>query len=68
MTDIAAAIGLVQLDKLERNTARRQRIARRYDEPSPICRFNCRPAPRPNARLSPVHLGVGSARDEIVAR
>jgi len=32
MTDIAAAIGLVQLDKLERNTARRQAVARRYDE------------------------------------
>jgi perosamine synthetase len=32
MTDIAAAIGLVQLDKLERNTARRQAIAARYDE------------------------------------
>ena len=32
LTDIAAAIGLCQLDKLERNTARRQAIARRYDE------------------------------------
>ena len=32
LTDIAAAIGLVQLDKLERNTARRQAIAARYDE------------------------------------
>ena len=31
MTDIAAAIGLVQLDKLERNTARRQASPRRYD-------------------------------------
>jgi perosamine synthetase len=30
MTDIQAAIGLVQLDKLERNTARRQELARRY--------------------------------------
>jgi perosamine synthetase len=32
MTDIGAAIGLVQLDKLERNTERRRAIARRYDE------------------------------------
>ena len=32
LTDIGAAIGLVQFDKLERNTARRQAIAARYDE------------------------------------
>ena len=31
MTDVQAAIGLVQLDKLERNTARRQALAARYD-------------------------------------
>jgi perosamine synthetase len=31
LTDIAAAIGLCQLDKLEANTARRQAIAARYD-------------------------------------
>jgi len=31
LTDIAAAIGLVQLDKLDRNTARRQALAARYD-------------------------------------
>lgn len=31
MTDLQAALGLVQLDKLERNTARRQELARRYD-------------------------------------
>jgi Predicted pyridoxal phosphate-dependent enzyme apparently involved in regulation of cell wall biogenesis len=31
LTDIAAAIGLCQLDKLEGNTARRQAIAGRYD-------------------------------------
>jgi perosamine synthetase len=31
LTDIAAAIGLCQLDKLERNTARRREIAARYD-------------------------------------
>ena len=32
LTDIAAAIGICQLEKLERNAARRQAIARRYDE------------------------------------
>jgi len=32
LTDIAAAIGLCQLEKLESNTARRQAIARQYDE------------------------------------
>src|SRR3954464_7981763 len=32
MTDINAAIGLVQFEKLPRNTARRQAIAARYDE------------------------------------
>jgi dTDP-4-amino-4,6-dideoxygalactose transaminase len=68
MTDIAAAIGLVQLDKLERNTARRQEIARRYDEALadlpvrlPIC---------PAGRTHVYHqytLGVGAARDGIVA-
>jgi dTDP-4-amino-4,6-dideoxygalactose transaminase len=31
LTDLAAVIGLCQLDKLERNTARRQAIAARYD-------------------------------------
>ncbi|MEO7664831.1 MAG: DegT/DnrJ/EryC1/StrS family aminotransferase, partial [Candidatus Limnocylindrales bacterium] len=31
MTDLNAAIGLVQLEKLDRNTARRQAIAARYD-------------------------------------
>jgi len=31
LTDLAAAIGLVQLDKLDRNTMRRQSIAARYD-------------------------------------
>ena len=32
LTDIAAAIGLCQLDKLERNTGHRQAIAARYDD------------------------------------
>jgi dTDP-4-amino-4,6-dideoxygalactose transaminase len=32
MTDIGAAIGLVQFAKLERNTAKRQELAQRYDD------------------------------------
>src|SRR5271157_167620 len=68
MTDIAAAIGLVQLDKLERNTARRQAVARRYDEA-----FDDLPVQLPtwpDGRTHVFHqytLGVGSGRDQIVA-
>jgi perosamine synthetase len=68
MTDIAAAIGLVQLDKLERNVVRRQAIARRYDEgladlpvQLPVC---------PEGRTHVYHqytLTVGPERDQIVA-
>ncbi len=67
MTDIAAAIGLVQLDKLEHNTARRQAVATRYDEAFadlpiqlPIC---------PSGRTHVYHqytLTVGPDRDQIV--
>ena len=56
MTDIAAAIGLVQLDKLERNTARRQAdrralrrgLRRAAGPPAGHAR-------RPDPRLPPVH-------------
>jgi len=68
MTDIAAAIGLVQLDKLERNTARRQAIARRYDEA--LADLPIRLPVRPEGRTHVYHqytLGVGSARDRVVA-
>ncbi len=68
MTDIAAAIGLVQLDKLERNAERRRAIARRYDEALtglpvqlPVC---------PAGRTHVYHqyaLTVGPRRDQIVA-
>ena len=56
LTDIAAAIGLCQLDKLERNTARRRAIAARYDAAFadlPI-RTPVTPAGR-TPRLPPVH-------------
>ena len=68
LTDIAAAIGLCQLDKLERNTARRQAIAARYDEA-----FGDLPVVVPSVPADRTHvyhqytLDVGSARDAIVA-
>ena len=68
LTDIAAAIGLCQLDKLERNTARRQAIATRYDEA-----FADVPVVVPSVPADRTHvyhqytLDVGPARDAIVA-
>ena len=68
LTDIAAAIGLCQLDKLERNTARRQAIAARYDEA-----FDDLPVVVPTVPADRTHvyhqytLDVGPARDAIVA-
>ena len=68
MTDIAAAIGLVQLDKLERNTERRQAIARRYDEG--LAGLPVRLPVWPEGRTHVFHqytIGVGQARDAVVA-
>jgi perosamine synthetase len=68
LTDVAAAIGLCQLDKLERNTARRQAIAKRYDEA-----FTDLPVVVPQVPADRSHvyhqytLDVGPARDAIVA-
>jgi dTDP-4-amino-4,6-dideoxygalactose transaminase len=68
MTDLAAAIGLVQLAKLPRNTARRQAIAARYD-----AAFGELPIGlpiTPDGRTHVFHqytLDVGGARDAIVA-
>jgi dTDP-4-amino-4,6-dideoxygalactose transaminase len=68
MTDINAAIGLVQLDKLEANTARRRALAARYDEA-----FAGLPIGRPVIPADRTHvfhqytLDVGARRDEIVA-
>ena len=67
MTDLAAAIGLAQLAKLPRNTARRQAIAGRYDEA-----FGELPIGlpiSPDGRTHVFHqytLDVGGARDAIV--
>lgn len=68
LTDIAAAIGIAQFDKLERNTARRRTIAARYDE-----RFADLPVrlpATPDGRTHVFHqytIDVGAARDAIVA-
>jgi dTDP-4-amino-4,6-dideoxygalactose transaminase len=68
MTDLAAAIGLTQLAKLERNTARRQQIAQRYD-----AAFGELPIGlpiTPDGRTHVFHqytIDVGGARDAIVA-
>ena len=68
MTDVAAAIGLVQLAKLPRNTARRQAIAARYD-----AAFGELPIGLPvipEGRTHVYHqytLDVGGARDAILA-
>jgi perosamine synthetase len=67
MTDIAGAIGLVQFDKLEKNTARRRQIAARYDE-----RFADLPVRlpiTPDGRTHVFHqytVDVGEARDAIL--
>jgi perosamine synthetase len=68
MTDLAAAIGIAQLAKLPRNTARRQAIAARYD-----AAFGELPIGlpiTPDGRSHVFHqytLDVGGARDAIVA-
>ena len=68
LTDLAAAIGIAQLVKLPRNTARRQAIAGRYD-----AAFGELPIGlpiTPDGRTHVFHqytLDVGGARDAIVA-
>jgi dTDP-4-amino-4,6-dideoxygalactose transaminase len=68
MTDIAAAIGLVGLAKLERNTARRQAVAAAYD-----AGFAGLPVTTPSIPAGRTHvfhqytLRVGPARDAILA-
>ena len=68
MTDIGAAIGLVQLDKLERNTARRQAIARRYDEAFADLPVRLPVWPQGRTHVYDQYtIGVASGRDRIVA-
>jgi len=68
LTDIASAIGLCQLDKLERNTARRREIAARYD--GAFADLPVRTPITPAGRTHVFHqytLDVGPERDAIVA-
>jgi perosamine synthetase len=68
LTDIAAAIGLCQLDKLERNTARRQAIAARYD--AGFADLPIRTPVIPMGRTHVFHqytIAVEADRDAIVA-
>jgi dTDP-4-amino-4,6-dideoxygalactose transaminase len=68
LTDIAAAIGLCQLDKLERNTERRRAIARRYLDA--FADLPVRAQAHPADRTHVYHqftLDVGPRRDAIAA-
>ena len=68
MTDLNAAIGLVQLAKLERNTARRRAIAAAYD--AAFADLPVRTPVVPDGRTHVYHqyiLEVGPARDAIIA-
>ncbi len=68
LTDVAAAIGLCQLDKLERNTARRQEIASRYD--AAFADLPIRTPVTPAGRTHVFHqytIAVEDDRDGIVA-
>jgi perosamine synthetase len=68
LSDVAAAIGLCQLDKLERNTARRREIAARYD--AAFADLPIRTPITPEGRTHVFHqytVDVGPERDAIVA-
>ena len=68
MTDLNAAIGLVQLGKLERNTARRQAIAAGYD--AGFADLPVVTPAVPDGRTHVYHqytLEVGAERDAILA-
>ncbi|MBI2776439.1 MAG: DegT/DnrJ/EryC1/StrS family aminotransferase [Chloroflexi bacterium] len=67
MTDLNAAIGLVQLAKLDRNTARRQAIAARYDEA--FAELPLRTPVVPDGRTHVYHqytIEVGPERDQVI--
>jgi len=68
LTDIAAAIGLCQLDKLERNNARRRAIAARYD--AAFADLPVRTPVTPGGRSHVFHqytIAVDIPRDDVVA-
>ncbi len=68
LTDIAAAIGLVQFDKLNVSIAARQTLARGYDEA--LADLGIQLPVTPEGRSHIYHqytIGVGDARDAVVA-
>lgn len=69
MTELQAALGLVQLDKLERNTARRRALAARYE--AGLADTGIGLPVTPPGRTHVFHrypVFVGAGRDQIVAR
>ncbi|HVA87794.1 MAG TPA: DegT/DnrJ/EryC1/StrS family aminotransferase [Candidatus Saccharimonadales bacterium] len=68
LTDLAASIGLVQLNKLERNTARRQAIAATYDEAFAGLQVGLPVTPEGRTHVFHQYtLRVGPERDAILA-
>ncbi len=68
MTDLAAAIGLAQLGKLPRNTARRQAIAATYDEAFGELPIGLPITPDGRAHVFHQYtINVGGARDAMLA-
>ena len=68
LTDIGAAIGLVQFRKLARGTAKRQELAARYD--AAFADLGIQLPVTPEGRTHIFHqytIGVGPARDAVVA-
>ncbi|HEU4672706.1 MAG TPA: DegT/DnrJ/EryC1/StrS family aminotransferase, partial [Candidatus Limnocylindrales bacterium] len=68
LTDIAAAIGLVQLEKLDRNNDRRREIAAAYDAAFGELRLGLPSVPRGREHVYHQYtLRVGPGRDEVLA-
>ena len=68
LTDIGAAIGLVQFGKLGRSTAKRQELAARYD--AAFADLPIQLPVTPEGRTHIYHqytIGVGPVRDQVVA-
>jgi dTDP-4-amino-4,6-dideoxygalactose transaminase len=68
LTDMAAAVGIVQFGKLERTIAARQELARRYD--AVLDDLSIQLPVTPEGRTHIFHqytIGVGPIRDDVVA-
>ena len=68
LTDLSAAIGLVQFDKLESNTEKRRAIARRYDEALAGSGIGTPVVPADRTHVYHQYtVDVGDERDAVVA-